>query len=215
MPRRIPASGKQRKAKLLKKRAVKRGDIEPPLPTKPDRRRKRVRPRPNPGSAEEAQLLRNAANADAMRRLQSAFVKLPKEFLYETKRLAAALPLTRPIPSDRTLWNDDVLAAPRQSDSQGTAESDSQVARAAQLTCPRRPKWRYDMSKKEVEKNEEGLFSKWLDQTDALIAAELQSSATAPVADPEADTDVVDVDAERMPSAPTSFERNLEVWRQL
>lgn len=35
---------------------------------------------------------------------------------------------------------------------------------------PRRPKWRYEMSKKEVEMNEEGVFKKWLSGCDEVIA---------------------------------------------
>ena len=67
------------------------------------------------------------------------------------------------------------------------------------------------MSKKEVEKNEEGLFKKWLDQTDATIG-----NWCAPVAKPLAsDETSLGLTAEQMPKAPTSFERNLEVWRQL
>ena len=38
------------------------------------------------------------------------------------------------------------------------------------LTVPRRPKWRYEMTKKEVEMNEEGVFKKWLDGCDSVVA---------------------------------------------
>ncbi|KAF8973507.1 hypothetical protein BDZ97DRAFT_1911995 [Flammula alnicola] len=37
------------------------------------------------------------------------------------------------------------------------------------LSCPKRPKWRFDMSKLEVERNEEGYFKKWLAQTDEAL----------------------------------------------
>ncbi|KAH9937255.1 uncharacterized protein B0H18DRAFT_1091510 [Fomitopsis serialis] len=67
--------------------------------------------------------------------------------------------------------------------------------------------WRYDMSKKEVEANEEGLFRKWLAQTDDAV----NHRATA-ISQPDPDHPAP---AAKMPSAPTSFERNLEVWRQL
>lgn len=33
----------------------------------------------------------------------------------------------------------------------------------------RRPKWRYDQTKKEVEKNEEGMFAKWLAAVDSEV----------------------------------------------
>ncbi|GJE85788.1 P-loop containing nucleoside triphosphate hydrolase protein [Phanerochaete sordida] len=182
MPRRKPSSSKQKKEQLQQKRAVKRGDLEPPPPsTKHDRNRKRpVRPQQSDSSAPAA---------ESARRLQSAFVKLPAAFLEHTKRLSATLPLPRPVPPAVAVWDD----LPAQSGSG-----------AQQLTCPRRPKWRYDMSKKEVEKNEEGLFRKWLDSTDALVGAWTDTATPAP---PDSD--------ERMPHAPTNFERNLEVWRQL
>ncbi|KAF7307090.1 G domain-containing protein [Mycena indigotica] len=112
------------------------------------------------------------------RKLQSTFISLPSDFLESTKVLASELPLLRPIPRHSRLL----------------ATYDSN------LTCPRRPKWRFDMSKLEVEKNEEGLFRKWLAETDQVVEqwqAQPQSDKSA------------------MPRSTTVFERNLEVWRQL
>lgn len=82
------------------------------------------------------------------------------------------------------------------------------------LTCPKRPKWSYSSTKKEVEKNEgakkklqrrrlganllllaEGLFSKWLKGTDDLLQTFAASLPSTP--------------------APSFYERNLQVWRQL
>ena len=162
MPRRKPVSAKQRKAQLQEKRAIKRGDISPPPPpSKAEQRQRRAR---RPITAESSvQSARSVAATESARRLQSAFVKLPKAFLDETRRLAADLPLTRPIASESAVWH-DIPPLP-----QGAAENSAD--RVQQLTCPKRPKWRYEMSKKEVEKNEEGLFKKWIDQTDALISA--------------------------------------------
>lgn len=74
------------------------------------------------------------------------------------------------------------------------------------------------MSKKEVEMNEEGLFKKWLSQTDAALTD--WCSVTGPQQDSvqnigqKSEVQQPSVPAE-MPRAPTSFERNLEVWRQL
>lgn len=73
------------------------------------------------------------------------------------------------------------------------------------------------MSKKELEANEEGLFRKWLEQTDNLVlqwrlnvAESLNNSAGID------DINYKKSKAEpRMPQSPTYFERNLEVWRQL
>ena len=221
MQRRKPLSAKQRKEQLQLKRAVKRGDVPPPPPAKPDRHRKgrrgpTGRPLAPPGASTDPS--RPAASAaDASRRLESSFVKLPPAFLERTKALAASLPLARPIPSDRAILP-DVDEKP----------ADAPDASHAQLTCPKRPKWRYDMSKKEVEANEHGLFKKWLAQTDAAVHAWSDAPSTGPIhvghnpsspspAAREVLTATGDgAAAERMPRAPTSaFERNLEVWRQL
>lgn len=78
----------------------------------------------------------------ASRKLQSAFVTLDADFLEQTRVLAATLPLTRPIPASTCVFP--------------TTNFDEDYT----LTCPRRPKWRFDMSKTEVERNEEGLFRK-------------------------------------------------------
>ncbi|KAJ7619184.1 hypothetical protein DFH06DRAFT_1273903 [Mycena polygramma] len=118
--------------------------------------------------------------------LQSAFVTLPAHFLEKTKILAASLPLTRPIPNQTRLFP--------------SIDSDMDSA----LTCPRRPKWRFDMTKIEVEHNEEGLFRKWLEQTDEAV----EKWQTPPDDSPD------DVPT-TMPRSTTNFERNLEVWRQL
>lgn len=197
MQRRVPFSAKKKKAQLQQKRAIKRGDVSPP-PEKPDKRRKRR----GRGHDEAAPSASSLAAADSARRLQSSFVKLPKDFLEETKRLAANLPLPRPVPSDAAVWVVD--------DTQHISVASDGSERREQLTCPQRPKWRYEMTKKEVEKNEEGLFKKWLDQTDRVLDA--WSSPKLPD-EPEDDPDTPPVEA--MPTAPTSFERNLEVWRQL
>lgn len=109
----------------------------PPEPKKPVNRKHR-----GPPVSEAVQ---------ASRKLQSAFVKLPENFLDQTRVLAATLPLTRPIPRQTRLFPSKSFDA------------------ESILTCPQRPKWRFDMSKIEVEKNEEGLFRKWLDQTDDAV----------------------------------------------
>ena len=204
MPRQVPSSNKQKRSRLQQKRAVKRGDISPPPPFKPDRPRKANRQAEAyvPAVPSDPDVLKNIALVESARRLQSNFTKLPKEFLQETKRLAADLPLTRPVPSEAALWKDGIQADP-QTTSGGEA---GDRATTVQLTCPTRPEWRYDMSKVEVEMNEEVAFNKWLEQTDTAVHAWSTAETPPPHADP---------DTERMPSAPTTFERNLEVWRQL
>lgn len=192
MPRRKPFSAKQKKEQLQQKRAIKRGDIDPPPIHHSDRKGK--------GRAQlPGQIPRNSAAAESSRKLESSFVKLNKAFLEETRRLSASIPLQRPIPSEIAVWNDAVPS--------GAVHDGG--SKPQQLTCPRRPKWRYDMSKKEVEKNEEGLFQKWLDQTDAAV----NTWCEPPV--PSTEDRSYHDEVEIMPRAPTRFERNLEVWRQL
>ena len=65
------------------------------------------------------------------------------------------------------------------------------------------------MSKEEVEKNEEGWFKKWLDQTDQITNEWVDRDSSPP------DSEAGIQDENVMPRAPTYFERNLEVWRQL
>jgi hypothetical protein len=73
------------------------------------------------------------------------------------------------------------------------------------------------MSKKEVERNEEGLFRKWLDETDKSVGAwqllneEKRRSKIVRSEDP----DLPDPEPTSMPPSTTYFERNIEVWRQL
>ena len=212
MPRRKPISNKQRKEQLKHKRAIKRGDLEPTQPhdsedSKGKGKGKGSAHRPVQGAGSE-QSARSIAATQSSRRLQSSFVKLPKAFLDETKRLSAALPLQRPIPPAVAVWRDITSEAGHDA-----------TARVAQLTCPKRPKWRYEMSKKEVEANEEGLFKKWIDQTDALVHAWIASPAsdatTAHSSDAKSGPSPSQAEPTQMPRAPTSFERNLEVWRQL
>ena len=80
---------------------------------------------------------------------------LPAALLEETKQLASTLPLPWPLPPDAARFTFQPT---------NDAEPDLPV-----LVCPRRPKWRYEMTKLEVERNEEGVFRKWLAQTDSQI----------------------------------------------
>ncbi|KAJ7070863.1 GTPase [Mycena amicta] len=117
------------------------------------------------------------------RKLQSTFINLPPEFLEQTQLLASRLPLLRPIPSALQLL----------------------PVFDSELTCPRRPKWNFSMSKEEVEKNEEGIFRKWLSQTDEAIQQWQDQPSRY----------VRSCDEGAMPRSTTVFERNVEVWRQL
>ncbi|KAI0328165.1 hypothetical protein GY45DRAFT_1326703 [Cubamyces sp. BRFM 1775] len=198
LQRRKNLSHKQRREQMMLKRAVKRGDISPPPPLKPDRRTRKPR------------RAKNSQPADTtVRRLESSFVKLPKHFLKRTDILASQLPLTRPVLPEAAILSDIEKQPPAAADGQPLPE----------LTCVKRPKWRYDMSKNEVEANEQGLFRKWLEQTttavDAWCSVEPAPEPAAQQAQAQAQEPELPKEPEEMPHAPTSFERNLEVWRQV
>ena len=178
--RRKPISTRQKKAEQKLKRAIKRGDIPPPDP-KPVTRTTR-----GPLRTQAARL--RATQTDSVQRLQSAFIKLPPTFLEETKSIASTVPLVRPVQSAAAVYN---------------VQTEIDTGNLARLICPRRPKWRFDMSKKEVEHNEEGFFKKWLEQTDEQLKVWQES-------------DTIENGTLRASlRSPSYFERNLEVWRQL
>jgi hypothetical protein len=71
--------------------------------------------------------------------------------------------------------------------------------------------YRYDMEKKEVEKNEEGLFAKWIAEMDENVDAWRSEG----IVDEKDENDQIIHSVEALKRSPTYFERNLEVWRQL
>ena len=199
MPRRKPASSKQRKAELQLKRAIKRGDI--PVPP----------PRPNPPRGKRphrnapAGLIGVKPSEPSSKRLQSAFLKVEPEFLEKSKLLASTKPLPRPLSAEAAVLNG--------------SEVGLHADVAGLLTCPKRPKWRFDMAKKEVEKNEEGMFKKWMTEVDGVVEAWRTGEPEdrlpkVPLGAPHTKDIKSDVMAD-VPSSPTYYERNLEVWRQL
>ena len=198
--RRKPTSTRQKKADTQLKRAIKRGDVPAPEPKKPGHRPKGSTRRGPTGN-----LIGSAPSIQAARRLQSAFIKLPAAFLEETNLLAWKLPLPRPLPAEATVYSD--------------AQDNSMVPNNTELSCPRRPKWRFDMTKEEVERNEAGLFNKWLEQTDEAVKAWQYPKVTSPgehkTSEASEGANQELEESRSMPQSPTHFERNLEVWRQL
>lgn len=190
-PRRKPTSTRQKKADIQLKRAIKRGDVPPPSESK--KQHPKARRRGPTGN------LIGSSTSDpaiqAARRLQSTFITLPPNFLEKTKFLASTLPLPRPILPEAAVLVDAV--------------DPNTIA----LSCPRRPKWRFDMSKKEVEHNEEGVFKKWLEETDGAIQKWRDTKLSK--ANDFLGQDHSTLESSTMPRSPTFFERNLEVWRQL
>jgi len=196
MTRRKPASTKQLKADRQLRRAVKRGDA-PPVDTGAKKPR-----RPRKGPANRTGLVSGAPSSsyavESARKLQSTFIRLPPTFLEDTKLLASSLTLPRPIGPEAALLNS----------SKTGGEDDALLD---QLSCPRRPKWRFDMSKVEVEKNEEGLHKKWIAQMDQIVEDWQKGHQKNQDEGDEIKPQVM----LEMPRSPTYFERNLEVWRQL
>ena len=156
------------------------------------------------------QRARDDVHAGRMK-LESRFIRLSKDRADENRLRAANERLHRPIDPSLAVLHEEDLVPPKRTAAEllVAGEKDASVD---ELTCPKRPKWKYTMPKAEVEKNEgtlpshivlsrwklipcvctrsEGVFRNWLATTDALIAR---------------DTD----------ASPTFFERNLNVWRQL
>ncbi|KAG6897123.1 hypothetical protein C0992_003977 [Termitomyces sp. T32_za158] len=198
MPRRKPTSTRQKKADTQLKRAIKRGDVPLPDPQQKPHQSK-IKRRPTGTSIGPPSDPAHAA-VHAARRLQSSFDSLTSKFLEKTRIIASKLPLTRPIPDTAVIYTEDF-------------HSNGQT-----LTCPRRPKWRYDMAKKEVERNEEGVFKKWLDQTDKAVLNwqnESDSRTQESTDEPPLVRASINEEHDSMPRSSTYFERNLEVWRQL
>jgi len=192
MPRKKPFSNKQRKVQLQEKRAIKRGDASPPPPAKrnPKQKRRYLASRSAAAGTVDAQAVASS------RKLQSTFIKLSPAYLEKSRLIAAKQPLHRPLSPSIAIFSPDELDQSNEGDVQ-------------KLSCPKRPKWRYDMSKTEVEKNEEGQFKKWLDQTDQVFKEWVDRDPSPP------NSETSNQDEAVMPRAPTHFERNLEVWRQL
>lgn len=192
MPRRRPQSAKQKKLQLQDKRAVKRGDITPA-------ELQAAFSSTNKLSNPKARFRNSEPSASNAKRLESRFVTVSPEYLEVTRNLAHLDPLARPIPKENALFPIELL------------ERDAEK----RLTCPARPKFRYDMTKKEVEKNEEGCFKKWMKATEEIMTDWIDGT------DEEGEKAEFGRDGEapelpvRWPRSVSWFETNLEVWRQL
>ncbi|GAA5925846.1 hypothetical protein JCM3775_005132 [Rhodotorula graminis] len=141
--------------------------------------------------------------------LESRFVRLPKHIADVHAQVAATDKLVRPVDDDMGVLRPEDLAPslerPPDRDQDGGVHPAAAAAAASEfeLTCPKRPKWNYNQTKREVEKNEEGIFKKWLETTDDILAR----AAAPPLHE--------DGTLAGLPGSPTFFERNLNVWRQL
>jgi len=170
--------------------------------------------------------------------LESRFVRLPKHIADVHAQVAATDKLVRPVADEMgVLKPEDLVPTPERAQD-GEVHPAAAAAAAAsagagefELTCPKRPKWNYNQTKREVEKNEgassfpcrrpssprprpltqtflslpraEGIFKKWLETTDDILVR----AAAPPLHE--------DGTLAGLPGSPTFFERNLNVWRQL
>lgn len=178
MPRRKPTSHKQRKAQLQTKRAIKRGE-EDVVADKPKSKPGARRP---PGRSE---ILGTASTPRLA--LESRFVSIPKHYLERTRDYAFSDALERPLSDSAAVFPLHLVTNPH----------------ASALTVPARPKFRYGQTKKEVEKNEEGVFRKWLAAAKGTVEDWVHLGEEG-----------VD-DGQVWMHSPSWFETNLEVWRQL
>ncbi|OCF54772.1 hypothetical protein L486_07908 [Kwoniella mangroviensis CBS 10435] len=181
VPRRKAQSGKHKRQKLLDKRALKRGDLSVEDHAaglhKLNDKYGRVRTLASKSGGVDP-------NSSSVR-LKSKFYGLSPEYLTKTRNLAFELELERPLSSESAVFPLEILT---ERDKEG------------KLSCPSRPKFRVGQIKKEVERNEEGMFKKWLKVTNEIMQEYI---------------DEQDEQEEGYPRGPTWYETNLEVWRQL
>jgi hypothetical protein len=194
MPRRKNFSHKFKKAQLQDARAVKRGDltIEEAAAAHSSRRTTR---------ALEAGISRAPLNPaeSSSRRHTSRFVTVSPDYLDRTRILAFSEALPRPLPPDSAIFPVAWLEARDQE---------------RRLTVPARPRFRFGQTKKELERNEEGMFRKWLGETDGVMQEWVEGEE--PPMQEGLNEDGVYIEPEpKWPRGPSWFETNLEVWRQL
>jgi len=71
--------------------------------------------------------------------------------------------------------------------------------------------YRYDMEKKEVEKNEEGLFTKWIAEMDKNVEMWRREG----IVEEKDESDRIVYSIEALKRSPTYSERNLEVCQSI
>ncbi|GAA6039125.1 hypothetical protein JCM8097_005338 [Rhodosporidiobolus ruineniae] len=214
MARKKPVSGKARKVQLQSQRATKKANFvptpfpdelaslsasSPSSPSSPSSTTASRRPTASKDDRLGQRFLtpeqreRQALHAGRMA-LESRFIRLPKQVAEQHRQQAATEVLPRPVPDALATLQEEDIAPPAGEGGDG------------ELTCPKRPKWSFHQTKKEVERNEEGVFKKWLAQTDETLFK---------LANPPSDLEDDDEGSATVPGSSTFFERNLNVWRQL
>lgn len=200
------------------KRAVKRGELDPADVRTPSHPTRANRPGNSIGQTTTRKAdPDNPANLITTK-LMSKFTALSSGYLDRTRDLAHTVPLPRPLQVSDAIFPVEWM------------ERDQ-----GRLTCPGRPKFRFGQTKKEVERNEEGMFAKWVGGTRSFVEDWVDGRGEHEVKN-EIREDVQGEDGEEQIGeegeeeeeeegngekaweqlrSPTWFETNLEVWRQL
>lgn len=186
-PRHVAFSHKQKKLQMQMRRAMKRGeDVEGYEKTNG-----RIR-------LDRSHAARSEAHDDLD--LHSRFLSIPRDYAETTRNAAWSDELLRPIPDSYAAFPVHMVDNPA----------------GAELSVPARPPFLPDQTKREVEENEEEMFRKWLRRArqtveDWVDGADVVSDDNEGDESPETSND----GAVRSLRSPSSFEINLEVWRQL
>ncbi|KAJ9119139.1 hypothetical protein QFC22_003630 [Naganishia vaughanmartiniae] len=145
------------------------------------------------------------------RELQSAFTGLSKAYVEAANRRAFNTPLPRPLPPSAVLYQTPVQLEENIDVKEKIKELDER------LWCPIRPKWRHSMTKKELDRNEEMQFAKWLEEMDATHREymSLPQLDDEPAPGNDSGEGGKDSNSTATTRSPSFFERNLSVWRQL
>lgn len=192
MPRRVPYSPKKKRQQIQDNRAIKRGELDPADVRVPTHVPKA-----------RSHLRISTLPGDDSRKLQSRFVALPAEYATRTRNLAYSSVLKRPIPASTAIFPIEIM-----------------LRDDGRLRCPVRPRFRPGQTKKEVERNEEGVFKKWYKETEDIVMGWVEgvgaSSTFTKGKEKDARGPAADGgEQDEWPRSPAWFETNLEVWRQL
>lgn len=86
-------------------------------------------------------------------KLESRFIRLPADLADEARLRAANERLHRPVDPSLGVLREEEIVPPKRTAAELMLAGEKDAA-VDDLTCPKRPKWRYTMTKAEVEKNE-------------------------------------------------------------
>lgn len=129
--------------------------------------------------------------------LRSRFIAIPHDYAIRTRDAAWADVLTRPIPDSLATFPLDLVDNPA----------------GKGLSVPSRPPFEFGQTKREVEANEEDVYRKWLANARDTVESWMEGDDEDEDEDDEYDRRSEEKTTELR--SPSSFETNLEVWRQL